>query len=353
VCYYLTGIKQADVGLKQAQLAAWSERVKEVRELYPAYLWAASGTRPLRNERWSWLADSLSNYCLAFGREPTRRITRYLAQVAARARQMKGRELVLETEYTTCVPLAEQLIRLELTYPPVSDPALESEVRAFREDLVPRLAAATLVGLSATDSSSRALYVCGDTDGLARVRATGKNVRVDYRSGLKGVDLSDYDVVVVDGAVTVDDTARIRSHVLRGGGLVMSGAVPFLLAGEDQYLGSIAEWFGATFILHMSGADVTPSADHIMGSKMNACSVLRGEPVWWTKGWAVLPVGLSHRTVVTAWYRDDVAVFGIAVQPDPARPGRVYYQGVTDAGRCPELDSLYVRGIRWAAGLLR
>jgi hypothetical protein len=167
------------------------------------------------------------------------------------------------------------------------------------------------------------------------------------------VSLPEYSAVVIEGAVDTRDTGLLRSLMDQRIGLVLSGQTPYLLAGESQYLGPISDWFGASFLLKTWGSAVTPAANRIFDSKSDKLADLHGLPEWRYGVWALSPAGLSPRTVVVSWCKDDIAVFSAAARPDATHPGRMYYQGSLGEDRYPQLDSLYVSGIRWAAGLLR
>ena len=227
-------------------------------------------------------------------------------------------------------------------------------VRKFRDYLVPNESARGLTRLTRAGDSARILYVSSDTDELAVVRATGRNVRVDISTGLHSADsLREYAAVVIDGDFDTRDTGQMRTLLDRGGGLVMSGAAPYQLTGERLFLGPISDWFGARHLLRAWGSAVTPAASYILDTSWEEREALAGQPEWRYGVNALSPVGLGPRTVVISWYRNDLAVFSAAVRPDAEHPGRLYYQGSLGEGRCPELDSLYASGIRWAAGLLR
>ncbi|MCX6844316.1 MAG: hypothetical protein NTX53_18810 [candidate division WOR-3 bacterium] len=352
----IIGFQQHNVASEANRLATWSEKVKELRLLYPRFLEAGGGTRPLRDPGYFHLFDSLRLLCEPFTHEPTQRVNFDLVQMAQHARFMVNVgywSTELEREYGTCFPLAERLAKLELGYPPVSEESLACMVRRFREHLAPNESVGKLIGLTRTNDSALILYVSSDSQGLDVVRATGHNVRVDFTTSMDSVRLREYDAVVVDGAVDTGNTGQLGAYVSQGGGLVMSGQAPFLLAGESQFLGPISDWFGANFLLWTKGSTVTPAARHILDFRSDKAVDLGGPPEWGFRAYALSPAGLSHHTVVISWCRDDIAVFSAAVLPSPEHRGRLYYQGSTGEGRCPQFESLYVSGIRWAAELSR
>jgi hypothetical protein len=129
--------QQTAAAAEQTRLAVWSEKGKELRVLYPKLLEAGGGTRPLRDGGYYHLFDSLHLLCAPFTREPTRRVSDYLVQMAQHARFMRNNWTRLEREYSASFLLSLRLAKLELDYPPTSDESLAVAVRKFRDYLAP------------------------------------------------------------------------------------------------------------------------------------------------------------------------------------------------------------------------
>ena len=351
--YWLTGVQQTSVAEKQTQLNAWTEGVKELKSLYPALLYASAGHRPLVSQPNFKQFDDLRLKCKPFVSEPSQRIHFYLVQMAASARFMGDSWSAVQNMYETCWPLAEQLANLELRYPPTPEESLVALVRRYRDYLAPNDSVAELTGLTQTGDSALALYVGNDPGLLAVIRSAVRRPHVTHSPNLRDVDLRGYNLVVVDGGVDSLDIGRLSALVRRGCGLVLTGQTPNLLAGGNCYLGPIEDWFGADFILRVWGSCVTPAAGRILDRKADVCTDLPGPPTWGGEFSVLSPAGLGPRTVVLGWCYEDIGVFSAAVLPDSAHPGRVYYQGGLGEHRYPEFESLFVSGIRWAAGLLK
>jgi hypothetical protein len=254
-----------------------------------------------------------------------------------------------EPVYRGCFPIAELIMRLELVYPPVDDESLETEVLAYRN----RLYDGGPVG-AASEPNRRMdtlniLYLNDDSAGIVRFRAAGRNVHVEFSRGLRDRAPGDYDVLVADGAVSLKDTGLLRRYVRQGGGVVLAGRTPFDLAGGDQYLGPIADWFGAVVLLTTWGSGVSMVDGGVTDMVIGPNTTLPGQPSWRAPEWAVLPFGPSREVTVVGWYGFDIAAFCVALQPDSAYSGRVFYQARVGDSRSPQLDSLYASGIRWAA----
>ncbi len=351
--YLDANLRMSKAATEETKLNAWTASVSELRRLYPRLLEASAGNRPLLNQPNFKLFDDLRLACKPFVAEPSQRIHHILVQMAACARQMRDGCSAMDRGYRTCWSLAEQLAEAELRYPPVRGESLMSVVRRHREYIAPNGAIAELTNLVQTGDSASILYVGGDLDLQNVIQSAVPRSLVKHAGGLHPADLPRYNLVVVDGGIDSLDARRIRSLVVQGCGLVMVGQAPYQLTGRNKFLGSIADWFGADFVMESWGSDITPAAGCVLDRKWDVPTNLPGPPSWRGGGWALSPTGLGPRTVVVSWCSDDIGVFSAAVLPDAERPGRIYYQGGLGERRCPELESLFASGVRWAAGLLQ
>jgi len=122
--YLVSSYEQTRASKTQTELNAWSERMKELRVLYPQYLEAGSGNRPLIDSSTYTRFDNLRLLCAPFTRTPTRRVADYLVQMAQSARFLRNGWGELAPDYRTCFPLVERLVQLELAYPPSGEESL-------------------------------------------------------------------------------------------------------------------------------------------------------------------------------------------------------------------------------------
>ncbi|MBV6503984.1 MAG: hypothetical protein AKCLJLPJ_02079 [Fimbriimonadales bacterium] len=200
-----------------------------------------------------------------------------------------------------------------------------------------------------------------DPDNPYKTIALNAGVVADFSPTLPR-EFSTYAAIVLVNpqTATPNSVAGLREYLRKGGGVLLTGVIPYVLAGQSSDydradLASIADWFGAAHMwrAEASGHQLTVRANRAFGSAFRS-----GESLYTPAGEFPLPYlrprDLSPDVVPVAefsWddYGDQVRM--VMALSRKYGEGRVAYCFTASDPAWPKLQELFIAAVRWCAKL--
>lgn len=242
------------------------------------------------------------------------------------------------------------------------------------------------VELGQVDRDAKVLFVVSSEDAPAdeELKRALERVGLDVTIATKvEAPIDQYQALVIHNTVTTTPELAdvLREYIANGGGCVLTGYVPWSLAGENAEeakdrdrridTSAFSDWLGAGTFSNFSepvhrlywSRYVNPFIESAVSAPFGVLTAWQvGDQLWSLKGTHRIPAcpqeALSGHAIPVCYARgvgdsDEVELLpGVCAFAHSFGKGRVYYQAIPSAPDFPKLQELFTAGVRWAAGVL-